>query len=72
MKELIIIDGDDWVGFYQDGKLLWQGHSPNLNELSQILTRAGLPTEFKECGGDWLYDRGDMPEDLSEVKLLGD
>ena len=68
--KLTIIDGDDWVGFYQNGKLIWQGHSPNLLELAGILTKAGLKTEKKECSGDWLYERGDMPEKLSEVVLL--
>lgn len=69
---MIIVDGDDWVGFYHEGKLVWQGHRPNLNELSDILNKVGLPTERKECSGDWLYERGDMPEDLSEVAFLGE
>jgi hypothetical protein len=68
--KLVIVDGDDWVGFYLGGKLIWQGHSPNLNELSGILNQAGLSTQFGECSADWMGERSHMPDDLSEVELL--
>lgn len=69
MKEATIIQGDDWVGVYIDGKLITQGHQINSREL---LRELGYFVEFFEPDYDWLDGEGSLPDDLQDVKLMDD
>lgn len=64
-KEITLVDGDDWTGIYIDGKLAAEGHSFDKADLLQILN---IPYEYKEADPDWMYEVGNLPKNLSDVK----
>lgn len=64
MPKFVYVDGDDWNGLYEDGKLIWQGHSTHPQELLELV---GIDVDFKEADGDWLCERGHLPEELEDV-----
>jgi hypothetical protein len=59
------VDGCDWEGIYVDGKLVFENHSITAHE---ALEHAGVKYKFVEADGDWLAERGHLPEKLKDVK----
>lgn len=60
-----IVDMDDWLGIYLDGKLVYEGHSITPGMLLSLLNiphrRVGVTDEFSEELG------GRCPSELSEI-----
>lgn len=65
MKTATIVQGDDWVGVYVEGKLITEGHSVNAYEL---LNQLGYYVDSVEPDFDWLWDIGNLPVYLKDVK----
>lgn len=59
-----IIHGDYWVGVYLDDKLVHEDHKITA---SQILNLLNIPSTSREVDLDWLDERGELPELLSEI-----
>ncbi|SDQ98358.1 hypothetical protein SAMN05519103_00304 [Rhizobiales bacterium GAS113] len=67
-----IVDGDDWSGLYIDGKLQTEGHSiPVQNALRSVRELGPFTVMCIEADSDWLYDEGNLPRDLVDVKAAG-
>ncbi|MEN6367607.1 MAG: hypothetical protein ABFC88_12390 [Thermoguttaceae bacterium] len=64
--QCVLVDGDDWEGFYVNGKLIAQHHHVQLGEIFEAL---GNPFEHQFADTKWLCERGNLPENLSEVRL---
>lgn len=64
-RKLVLVATDDWEGLYEDGKLLTEGHSIDVD---QFASHAGieLDTIWAEVYFDG-YNRSSCPENLSEV-----
>lgn len=62
---ITLVYGDDWSGLYVDGKLKFQNHRI---EADDVLEALGLSFEKKDAG-EFLMITGGLPEDLSEVKF---
>ena len=67
MPEFTYVDGDDWNGLYKDGELIWQGHSLSTYQVFKFL---GIALDMKAADGDWLYDKGNLPQYLKDVVEL--
>lgn len=75
MSKLTIVQLDDWVGVYRDGKLLDEGHSFHY---SLLLHWAGA--DFEILRGDLsssgvvdeqhIIDEGSLPEKLEDLKRV--
>jgi hypothetical protein len=63
--DVTIVWGEDWEGLYIDGELKAQGH---LISAKDVLDALGLELDEIEADGDWLGERGDLPQKLEEVK----
>ena len=63
--KITIVDGDDWKGLYIDGKLKLQGHSLYVTDVIEALT--GSRPESFEVDFDWMYEVGQLPDELSAV-----
>jgi len=63
--KIALVDGDDWQGLYVDGKLLQQGHVISSDD---ILKATGIDYDYIFADIDWLGERGDLPDNLNEVK----
>jgi hypothetical protein len=59
-----MVDGDDWEGFYVNGKLIEQGHRVPLANLFREL---GLPFDTIFPDMDWLGRCGHLPKNLDDV-----
>ena len=70
---VVLVDGDDWVGVYRDGKLIREGHlSPSDIKASYEDKKHGdMGISVSEIVPDldWLMERGNLPSLLSEVKV---
>lgn len=70
---VVIVDGDDWVGVYRDGKLIREGHlSPSGIKASyEDKKRGDMGISVSEIvpNLDWLMERGNLPALLSEVEV---
>lgn len=64
--KLTLVDGDDWQGFYVDGKLQIEGHSVRLVD---ALEKIGMECEVVYPDMDWLVDNGNMPENIEDVVI---
>lgn len=64
-RKLVLVAADDWEGLYEDGKLLTEGHSIDVDEFA---SRAGveLDTIWADVYFDG-YERSSCPENLSEI-----
>jgi hypothetical protein len=75
MTEIVLVDCDDWQALYIDGDLHdWTEHY-NLDfkyGFRIAMAHPGATLRRVEVDQDWLWDEhnGDMPMDLSEVKLI--
>ncbi len=65
MVKISIVYGDDWVGLYIDGKLAYDNHQINAEDLLDVLK---IDYESFSCDLEWLEERGCLPDDLDEVK----
>lgn len=63
-KDIVYVMGDDWEGVYIDGKLVNENHSVNW---PYVLKQLGHYVSVKEVDYEWLGERGNFPEDISEV-----
>jgi hypothetical protein len=63
--EVTIVNGDDWVGLYVNGKIVVQGHSLTPHEILGAVDI--IPKEINP-DMEWLDNIGHLPENLSEVK----
>lgn len=70
--DIQIINSEDWEGLYVNGKLWGEGHRILLSDLIYAIA-SYFPITFKtrECDGEWLEEMSSFPDDLSEVKWLG-
>jgi len=66
MPKVVIVEGDDWKGLYVDGKLEYEDHNITPKKVLDVL---GIELGIMECDLNWLFERGDMPKNLSEVKV---
>jgi hypothetical protein len=64
-SKIAIVDGDDWKGLYIDGKLVTENHQLSIYD---ILDAIGVKYKYVPVDEDWLYERGRLPDKLSEVK----
>lgn len=64
-RKITIVDADDWVGIYIDGKLVTEDHSFNERQ-----TMDALDIEYDRVYADseWLAEVGNLPDLLSEVR----
>lgn len=70
MAKLTLVRGDDWEGFYLDGKLASEGHSHETMETIQFVIKRGVTeAETKWADNSWLHDQGSLPDNLSDVQL---
>lgn len=66
---VVVTNEDDWSGFYINGKLKFEGHDIPISELlSAINGKSVASTDTRICDSGWLYDRGNLPDDLERVK----
>lgn len=60
MKDIKIIQGEDWVGLYVDDKLAMEGHSLHTLDLIELLTGTKVQSYDAEGEkGEDLFDRWD-------------
>ncbi len=59
------VDGDDWEGLYIDGKLVEEHHHVRLEDIFKHL---GIEATFIFPDQQWLEERGNLPENLEDVK----
>ena len=65
----IVSNDDDWEGIYINGKLAAEGHRISLHDVLDALKGNILTDfEFRTCNRDWLYDQGNLPDELENVK----
>ncbi len=64
MKNLLLLQSDDWDGLFIDGKLVTEGHSISLYKFCKIL---GIKVDFKEVDDEYMYEMGSFPENLDEI-----
>lgn len=75
--QLIKVVGDDWEGFYINGKLVAEGHSIPWCEMMESLDAAG-PAIFLDywkilfANTEWLEDVGSLPDTLFDVSFAPD
>ena len=69
----VAVVGDDWQGIYLNGVLVTQNHSISavalLRHMDGYAVGGRLDLEIREADPEWLYDRGDLPQTLDEVKF---
>jgi hypothetical protein len=67
----VVSNDDDWSGFYVNGRLTAEGHSVSLHDALDALKGKTLTDfEFRTCNRDWLYDHGNLPDELEHVKWI--
>lgn len=64
-SKIVLAIGDDWVGLYIGGLLVYEGHDISNSNLMDVL---GIPHEAVYPDDGWLADRGNLPEKLSDVR----
>lgn len=68
---ITFVYADDWTGLYVDGRLQREGHSIEAWDalvLIQDLELDNFGLEYFWCDLDWIHDRGNLPDELSDVK----
>jgi hypothetical protein len=69
-NEIVVVDGDDWLGLYLNGELQLEGHGrsrhADILAWGQQHAPATVRLVFADTG--WLEDEGRLPQRLSEVK----
>lgn len=65
INDITVVNLDDWVGIYIDGKCAYQNHSIRPNTLLNLL---GI-TSDEYWIEDYNPDLGGLPENLSELNL---
>ena len=71
--DIVIIDCDDYVGIYGNGKLKFFDEEPRVVDTLQMFCGQTIKSIVsKEVDLDWYEDQGfNLPENLSDVKTLG-
>lgn len=64
-KKFTYVMGDDWDGLYTEGKLVREGHSFSVRHLFEWL---GVDVDIVVADLNWLGERGNLPEDLKDIK----
>ena len=66
IPKVVIVDCDDWKAIYVDGKLRYENHTLDADDVLQAL---GINSEHLLCDNDWLEKQGcRLPKNLKEVK----
>lgn len=60
----LVSNKDDWEGLYVDGILWAEDHSISSETLLKAL---GIEIEHITVDADWLYERGNLPNNLEEI-----
>jgi hypothetical protein len=70
MSNVVIVDdeGGDWEGLYVDGTLVYENHEIPRNILIEHVQGANS-VEYKEADEEWLFKRGTLTKNLSDVKF---
>lgn len=72
MNHYVLVSGDDWIGLYINGFLVYQDHSIEPGKLFEIIMKEGngQVDSHREthCDCHWLSDVGYLPSLLSDVK----
>jgi hypothetical protein len=67
VKQLVLVsDGDDWQGWYVDGKLRFEGPDTYWPEVMKLLD---VDYRYEIADWEWISERGVFPPNLDEVKL---
>ena len=72
MAEFMIVDFDDWVALYADGKKIMENHSLGLRDVLDVI-EADVEYVFADYEtplGDYIMSNGRPPELVSEVHEL--
>ena len=71
MATMTLAWGDDWTGVYVDGELCQSGHRVDAFDAVSIAIEKGVTEVYeREVDNDWLYDEGDLPLRIEDVKWL--
>jgi len=70
-NEIVVVDGDDWVGLYLNGKLQLEGHGRSRHADILAWGQENGPATIRLVFADldWLSECGRLPENLSEVEV---
>lgn len=69
VKVCIVGNDDDWEGMYVNGRLAIEGHSVGLYDaLTELTGKTLTGFECRVCDHRWLYDHGNLPDDIGDVK----
>jgi len=69
MTVLTLVRADDWEGIYVGDKLACEGHYVELT-VGIALAIEHKATGIKTVWRDWIHDRGDLPQNLADVKIV--
>lgn len=64
--KITIVDADDWMGLYIDGKCRRQAHNITIRDVLDYLE---VDYTYGYVDLDWMGDRESLPEELSEIVL---
>jgi len=65
LPKIDFVYADDWIGMYLDGRLVFERHSMDEED---VLNALGVEYSSHRAH-DYLSERGCCPDDLSEVKF---
>ena len=74
LKEITVVDGDDWLGLYVDGELTLEGHgrSRHADILAFGAQHAPYTVKLLFADTEWLQKNGRLPKQLDAVKVVSE
>lgn len=72
MAKFMVVDFDDWVAFYVDGKKVMENHSLRVQEVLECVEAdvEYVFVDYETPLGDYIISNGRPPELVSEVQEL--
>lgn len=71
VRVCIVGNDDDWEGIYINGRLANEGHRVAVRDvLDAVKGKTLIDYEYRTCDRQWLYDHGNLPDDLERVRWL--